>query len=172
MILYPEHDVTPACSKDKTRPQIGGVCVTRDSIVAADGRIALRCSVNEGLDEPVTYEKELAVKPSQTGDAVRQDGEMLVVGRKIVRKLPDDHQDFPNVAKFWPKYQEPVEVTVDAKALKKVADYFARHTDGRTGKDFRVKLRFEKDGDPLEFEAVSKNGYKMRGLVMPMKEWL
>ncbi len=72
---------------------------------------------------------------------------------------------YPDYGQIFPKEQPAARITVNAKYLKEIADYFAKHGDGE-----KVLIEFHGEDRPLVFRGETRlASQKVRGLVMPLR---
>jgi hypothetical protein len=72
---------------------------------------------------------------------------------------------YPHYETIFPKGQPAASIMVNAKYLKEMADYFAKHGEGD-----KVLIEIYDDGSPVVFKGETAGVHQqVRGLVMPLR---
>lgn len=69
---------------------------------------------------------------------------------------------------LWPSGEPKVDITFDARLLKRMIDAAVKFSDGKSGKS-HIRLRLTDANSVMRFDMVNDDGQEMNGMVMPLQ---
>lgn len=177
----------------KTRPVLGALNIRTDRVVATDAYHLLEVEHPLQEHEPVNGISTDATPGLIPADAALHAGKNIpkeeslfalkhaftavsADGRKMTLATTDLYQEktvealmiegtYPNYETIFPEGEPTARITLDAKYLKDIAEYFTKHADSR-----RVQIEFFGDDKPIVFRGKTSGTFqKVRGVIMPLR---
>ena len=145
--LEPRHDLSSICSDDQTREVLNfaSVDVASQQLIATDGSILCRIPIEATGQDQLIHRDLLkaACKPGKRGDlktatSTKASIELKTIGRDLetvtqtLSQKVSSRVNYPAWRQVLPDQIKPLTVTLNARYLKKIAEYAIKHGDKET----------------------------------------